>query len=153
MREPATARVDWEYAGFGDRFCADLVDGVIGLALVLPVYVLIDRQFLGLETGLLDDGEDYGVSDLVLWFWFLFNMTYLVGKRGQSWGRQLWGLKVVDSAGNPIGFIRALFRNLFAMFVSALPLYLGFLWVIWDQHKQAWHDKVFRTFVLKRVAR
>jgi hypothetical protein len=37
--------------------------------------------------------------------------------------------KVVESAGEPIGFIRALFRNLFAIFVSALPLYLGFLWV------------------------
>ncbi len=37
--------------------------------------------------------------------------------------------------------------------VSALPLYLGFLWVIWDPHKQAWHDKIFRTYVLKMVAR
>jgi uncharacterized RDD family membrane protein YckC len=108
---------------------------------------------LGLETGLLDDGTQYGVSDLVLWLWFLWNMTYLVGKRGQSLGRQFWGLKVADSEGAPVGFVRALFRNLFAISISAIPLYLGFLWVIWDPQKQAWHDKVFRTFVVKRVER
>jgi uncharacterized RDD family membrane protein YckC len=153
MSEPATAGVEWEYAAFGDRLCADFVDGVIALAMALPVYFLIDRHLLGLETGLLDGGADYGFSDLVLSFCFLFNMTYLVGKRGQSWGRQFWGIKVVDRAGEPIGFFRALFRNVFAMSVSALPLYLGFFWVIWDGHKQAWHDKVFRTFVLKRKAR
>jgi uncharacterized RDD family membrane protein YckC len=153
MTERAIARVEWGYASFGDRVCADFVDAVLGLAIALPVYFLIDRQVLGLETGLLDDGTDYGVSDLVLWFWFFFNMTYLVGKRGQSLGRQFWGLKVVDGAGEPVGFIRALFRNLFAMSISAIPLYLGFFWIIWDQHKQAWHDKVFRTFVLKQVER
>ena len=122
MKEPTTARVEWEYAAFGDRLCADLADGVIWFVMALPVYLLVDRQLLGLETGLLDDGTDYGISDLVFLFWFLFNMTYLVGQRGQSWGRQFWGLKVVNSAGEPVGFFRALFRNLFAMFVSALPL-------------------------------
>lgn len=153
MTDPAGVKVEWEYAGFGDRLCADGIDAVVGLAIALPVYLLIDRELLGLETGLLGEGTDYGVSDLVLWFWLLFNMTYLVGKRGQSLGRKVWGLKVVDGAGEPIGFLRALFRNLFAMFVSAPLLYLGFLWVLWDQHKQAWHDKVSRTYVLKRVAR
>jgi uncharacterized RDD family membrane protein YckC len=113
MSGPATARVEWEPAAFGDRLCADFVDGAIALAIALPVYFFIDRQLLGLETGLLDAGSDYGLSDLVLWFCFLFNMTYLVGKRGQSWGRQFWGLKVVERAGEPIGFVRALFSKYF----------------------------------------
>lgn len=90
---------------------------------------------------------------MVFLFWFLFNMTYLVGKTGQSWGRRIWGIRVADRNGQPIGFIRALLRNLFAMYISAPVLYLGFLWILWDPYKQAWHDKVFRTFVLSRVDR
>lgn len=85
--------------------------------------------------------------------WFFWNLTYLVGAKGQSWGRRVAGLTVVGGDGHPIGFWRALGRNLFAAFVSAPPLYLGFLWVIWDGQKQAWHDKVFRTYVIKQVSR
>ena len=33
-------------------------------------------------------------------------------------------------------------------FLSAPFFYLGFLWVPWDADKQAWHDKVFRTYVV-----
>ena len=49
--------------------------------------------------------------------------TYLVGKTGQSWGR--------------------------ATVISAPLLYLDFLWMIWDPDSQAWHDKVFRTYVVE----
>ena len=87
----------------------------------------------------------------VIWVWFLWNLTYLVGKTGQSWGRKISGLKVLTAEGDPIGFWRSLGRNLFALFISGPVLYLGFLWVIWDPNKQAWHDKVFRTFVFRRV--
>ena len=26
--------------------------------------------------------------------------------------------------------------------------YLGFLWIIWDSRKQAWHDKIMKTYVV-----
>lgn len=152
MREHRDARVEWGYARFGDRFLADLTDGVIAILMAVPAYFLVDRWVLGLETEFLDDVR-YGSVDVVLWFWFLFNMTYLVGKSGQSWGRRIWGIKVTGRDGQPIGFIRALLRNLFAIYISAPFLYLGFLWILWDPHRQAWHDKVFRTFVVSRIER
>jgi len=140
-----------DYAGFGDRFVADFCDGLIALVIALAVWFLIDRSILGHETGFLDEEGPLSAADAALWVWFLWNFTYLVGKTGQSWGRKLTGLKVVTSDGGPIGFWRSLGRNLFAAFVSAPLLYLGFLWVIWDPQKQAWHDKVFRTYVLRNV--
>jgi uncharacterized RDD family membrane protein YckC len=33
-------------------------------------------------------------------------------------------------------------------FVSAFPLYLGFLWAALDRRKQGWHDKIARTIVI-----
>jgi len=142
----------WEYAGFGDRLFGDICDGVIAVLLALPVYFIVDRLVLGHERGFLDEEHPLGAADVFLWVFFLWNLTYLVGKTGQSWGRKLAGLKVVDGDGDVIGFWRSLGRNVFAAFVSAPLLYLGFLWVIWDGRKQAWHDKVFRTYVIRRIS-
>jgi uncharacterized RDD family membrane protein YckC len=123
-----TSAEPWDYAGFGDRFVADLCDGLIALVIALPIWFLVDRSLLGRQTGFLDDEGPLSAADATLWAWFLWNFTYLVGKTGQSWGRKLIGLKVVTSEGGPIGFWRALGRNLFAAVVSAPLLYLGFLW-------------------------
>lgn len=100
-----------------------------------------------------DEQRSLGAADIFAWAWVLWNFTYLVGATGQSWGRKVVGLKVVSAEGGPIGFWRSLGRNLFAALISAPVLYLGFFWVIWDEQKQAWHDKVFRTYVLRRISR
>lgn len=46
-----------------------------------------------------------------------------------------------------VGYGRALLRWL-GMVVAGIPCYLGFLWVIWDPHKQGWHDKIASTVVV-----
>jgi len=33
-------------------------------------------------------------------------------------------------------------------FISALPLYIGFVWAAFDGKKQAWHDKIAGTVVI-----
>ena len=148
---PIVMREEWEYAGFADRFGADFIDGIIATLVAVGAYFIVDRWLLGGDTGFLDD-DAFGATEVVLLAWFLWHLTYLVGKTGQSWGRKVAGIRVVNSEGESIGFWRALGRNLFAVYISALPLYLGFFWVIWDRHKQAWHDKVFRTFVVRHLA-
>jgi len=32
--------------------------------------------------------------------------------------------------------------------IAAIPVGLGFLWVIWDAQKQGWHDKIAKTYVV-----
>ena len=139
-----------EYAGFDDRLIADIVDGLLGFLMSLAGFLAFDKWVFHLDMTALAEGErPVGAFDLAALIWFVFNMTYLVGRTGQSWGRGYMKIKVVDYSGEPIGFWRALFRNLFALFISAPPIYLGFLWIIWDSSKQAWHDKVFRTIVIR----
>ena len=132
-----------EYAGFLDRLFADVCDCVIaGLVSSLP-YFVIDRWLLGVKT--------FRSAGVVLVIWYLWNLTYLVGRDGQSWGRKIAGIQVIHNEGGPIGFWRALSRNLFELSISLPFLYLGFLWVIWDRRKQAWHDKLFRTYVVRGI--
>jgi uncharacterized RDD family membrane protein YckC len=139
-------REEWRYAGFLDRLFGDFCDGLVACGVTLPIALL--EFFLIKNFGL---RLPFSLSAAAGLLWFVWSLTYLVGQTGQSWGRKLAGLKVVDAEGEPVGFWRALGRNLFAMYISAPLLYLGFLWVIWDGEKQAWHCKVFRTFVLQRV--
>jgi uncharacterized RDD family membrane protein YckC len=57
-------------------------------------------------------------------------------------------VKIVDArTGGAPGILQLIVRFL-AYFVSALPLYLGFLWAGVDRRKQGWHDKIARTIVV-----
>jgi uncharacterized RDD family membrane protein YckC len=73
-----------------------------------------------------------------------------LGRTGQTWGRRIVGNKVirVDNGDVP-GIGRAFGRELFAWIVSASILYLGYLWMIWDDDRQTWHDKVAGTIVVR----
>jgi uncharacterized RDD family membrane protein YckC len=45
------------------------------------------------------------------------------------------------------GLVRELGRIL-----SAIPFYLGYLWMLWDPEKQTWHDKLVRSVVVPVAA-
>lgn len=137
-----------DYALFSTRLGADLLDGLIVLTFAVAAYQ-VDRYVLGLDSffAIRDSAQDFGLADTTLYALFLYNMTYLVGKHGKSWGRMIVGIEVLSIEGKPIGFLRALGRNLFAGFISGI-FYLGFFWMLVDKKKQTWHDKVFRTYVV-----
>ena len=80
------------------------------------------------------------VAALVLWFW---------GRFGATPGKLALGIKIVDAqSGKPASTGRLALR-LACYLVSALPLYLGFLWVAVDRRKQGWHDKIAGTVVVQ----
>jgi uncharacterized RDD family membrane protein YckC len=60
------------------------------------------------------------------------------------------GIEVVrQETGHPIGFGRAIGRLAARSFLSGQILYLGFLWMLWDDNKQTWHDKIVGSIVVK----
>ncbi len=67
---------------------------------------------------------------------------------GATPGKVLLELRVVDarSGGRP-GLGRCLVRYI-GYFLSALPLGLGFVWMLFDRRRQTWHDKLARTRVV-----
>lgn len=158
-----------ERASFGIRLGAYLLDGLLygllSLVFVIPGVILIVsafddcvtvERFDGTTDVLCPDGEpNVGlivggavlilVGILVVWFLFLRAM----GKTGQTWGSRIVGIKVIDNrTGLPIGFGRALGRTLFAGVFSGF-FYLGYLWMLWDDQKQTWQDKVVNSAVVK----
>jgi uncharacterized RDD family membrane protein YckC len=57
------------------------------------------------------------------------------------------GVRVLTVDGRNVPFWRACLRVL-AYVLSAIVFFLGFLWVLVDDQRQAWHDKIARTYVV-----
>ena len=66
-------------------------------------------------------------------------------------GKIALGLKVTDTDGGRISFGRALGRT-FAKILSVLTLFIGFIMAGFTDRKQALHDKIAHTLVVKRSA-
>ena len=109
------------------------------------------------------------VVGIAAYFWLL------TGILGQTLGKLALRIQVVDSQGTVPGLGRAALRELLAkhvlywlviaFLIFALSLavvaallalgltvvgVLAFLWMIWDQRKQGWHDKLAGTYVVKK---
>ena len=70
-------------------------------------------------------------------FWWL---------RGQTPGKWLLGLRIVALGGGEVGLGRAMIRFIGYLF-SALPFYLGFLWVLGPE-RRGFHDRLAGTEVV-----
>ena len=153
------------YAGFLRRLAGSLLDALLyGLAFV-PVGLVGGLLFaVGFNDCVVDPVTDELVCDgrenipaivgaiAVLGIgWLAILVVYLrsLAKKGQTWGRRIVGIRVVDvNTGRSPGWGRAIGRTLFAQVISGNFCFLGYLWMLWDGRKQTWHDKVASTAVV-----
>jgi uncharacterized RDD family membrane protein YckC len=72
--------------------------------------------------------------------------------RGATIGGIIFGLKVVRLDGKASDWATMIVRAL-GCFFSLIVVGLGFFWIAFDPEKQAWHDKIAGTVVVKSVKR
>ena len=65
-----------------------------------------------------------------------------------SIGKKLCRLVVVDIDGMGLTFVNALLRS-FGKSISVFLLYIGFITIFFTEHKQALHDQLAKTYVVK----
>lgn len=136
-----------EYASFGLRFAALLVDqilmgcvgGLLGFAIGFALAAGSGGNLSGREW-------IFNVVGLVI------GWLYYAGLESSSQmatlGKRLVGIKVTDLEGRQIDFGRATGRH-FGKILSAIPLGLGFFMMLSDPRKQTWHDKMAGCLVVK----
>lgn len=126
---PPAGRTDllaYPHATFAERLAAGLLDLVL-VAIVAQLLRGAQNIFLLLLLGYL----------IGFWAW-----------KGTSVGGIIVQLRVTRADGAPLQFVDALVRGLSSLFSMAV-LGLGFLWILRDPERQAWHDKIAGTYVVK----
>ena len=152
-----------EPALFGRRLMAFLID--LGI-LFLPVLAVFGFAYaVGAIRGSLEhrDPETERQEQALLWrnlrdlMLLVANglaWIYAAGLESSRWqgtiGKQAMGLVVTDEAGGRIHFLQATARHA-AKYLSALPLFLGFMAALAGPQRLAWHDRLARTRVAKRI--
>jgi uncharacterized RDD family membrane protein YckC len=142
-------------AGFGVRFFAAVLETLLYvLIFLIPLYLVI-RSFRGYETidpvhGLVNIFTFLVVfTNLGLLLYFIYNL-YFTSNYGGNIGKLLFGLKVVDqNSERYVDYKTAFYRNWVGYMFSSTLLWLGFLRVITNPGKLAWHDELFNTKVVR----
>lgn len=120
------------------RLAAWIVDGAILGFVLAPFAIVLPHSSAGAVVGLT---------------WLVAGFAYYVIADGTRWqgtaGKVLLRIKVADSTGAPIGLRRALIRRLIFV-VGGWTFFAGWWWMVIDRRRQGWHDKVARSFVLRR---
>jgi uncharacterized RDD family membrane protein YckC len=87
------------------------------------------------------------IAVVLQWLYFAYLES---GEKQATWGKQAMGMYVTDMAGQRITFGRASGR-FFAKIVSGLvPFLIGYIMAAFTARKQALHDMIANTLVLKR---
>ncbi len=86
------------------------------------------------------------VSTLIGW---AYNVGFLMYS-GATVGKMALGLKVVSSDGKILTPTQIALRETLGKLISGYVLLLGFIWILFDNRRQGWHDKIAKTLVVKK---
>ena len=131
------------YVGFRKRVVAGLIDVVLIMAITFPLLYLIygATYFQGQQSGFWHLMLRYVLPAVaVIAFW-----KY----RAATPRKMVVGAKIVDASNFGAPSTGQLVGRYFAYVPSGLLLGLGYFWIIWDGRKQAWHDKLANTVVIR----
>ena len=140
---------DFVYAEFGTRFVAAFVDGLI-VNITMFLVTMGITMTMNLET--LESGSAsvvivgiYAIQYIAPW---LYEALQVSSEAQATLGKRLMGIKVVDLNGQRISFWRATGRH-FGKILSALILLIGFIMQQFTAKRQALHDIMAGTLVIK----
>jgi len=143
------------YAGFWRRFVAVIIDSII-LSIVGAVVGAITGFIIGLILGA--SGADMvtiqaisGVIGFIIGMvlnWLYYTLLESSSKQATI-GKLALGIIVTDLNGSPISFGKANGRY-WGKIVSAITLLIGFIMAGFTQKKQALHDIMASTLVVKK---
>lgn len=150
------------YSGFWRRFLASLIDFlIVGIPFWLVILALIlHGERFGYhytanpragQSPLTGGPSDPALAALEIVFavpGWLYDALFVSSRHQATIGQMLLGIRVTDVEGRRISFGRASGRH-FAAILSGAILGIGYLMIIWTERKQALHDIIAGTLVLR----
>jgi uncharacterized RDD family membrane protein YckC len=132
-------------AGFGHRLLATLLDALW----MLPLSWLLVLLGAALRGG--PPGERYPTLAAEVLLNLIFGLLVLLFwvSRQATPGKLALRLRIVDARTGGHAPCGRLVLRYAGYLVSALPLGLGYLWMLWDRRRQTWQDKLGETLVVR----
>lgn len=134
-----------EYVGFWPRLTAALVDLILLSALAAPLLLLFYEQSFMVHSS----------SNSILVQLFILGVvppiaitTFWVRRHATPGKIAISAIIIDEKTAGPPSVWQHLGRYC-AYFLSALPFGLGFLWIAFSPKKQAWHDRLAGTLVVR----
>ncbi len=156
------------YASFNDRSLAAILDFSLIFIVLMPVLVRLSAVLYGgASNPLLGDvahlssGELFDLFTSSQYFYALmldyvahfivFGMIFLWFWRKASCtpGKWIMRMRIVDSTTFQKPTFKQFALRYCAYVLSAVPLTLGFMWIMWSEERQGWHDMIANTTVVK----
>jgi uncharacterized RDD family membrane protein YckC len=151
-------------ASWGSRLAAYLIDAVV---ILVPVTILF-AALLSVVSGA-DNGAAWvaAVFGFLAWLFAVLIVVLLYapvlmardGKHnGQTWGKQLIGIRATRDNGREWTFGSAAVREvalkngavlLASFIIPVIPWFLNFFWPLWDDQNRALHDMGAESHVVK----
>ena len=106
------------------------------------VALLLDAFIVGIVVGVFHHKFDVELLFLAIYGAVMWKL------RGATVGGIVFDMQVLRLDGREIDWVTSFVRAL-SCFLSLAPAGLGFLWIAFDGEKQAWHDKIAGTVVVR----
>jgi uncharacterized RDD family membrane protein YckC len=104
--------------------------------------LLLDVLLVGFLMSLLHPLGNFHILMLAIYGAVMWKL------RGTTVGGIVFDLHVVRLDGRPVDWETAIVRAL-GCFLSLFVVFLGFIWIAFDANRQAWHDKIAGTVVVR----
>lgn len=141
------------YASFWIRALASIIDILISLTGTLLAVWLLSISSIDI----------YAFIPSMLWtilyifliqaLLFFFLVPYLISLFGGAFGKLITQLEIVtprEQTYQTLTYKQALFREYIAKIASASLLGVGYFWIFKTSERQAWHDMLANTYVIKK---
>jgi uncharacterized RDD family membrane protein YckC len=138
------------YAGFVSRLIAFGVDVAIVTFILIVLTWLVNTVLVLFSLGELAAMETILKILVSSAFALLFSASYFIffwTLASMTPGKLLMGLRIVTAGGHPLTFGRAV-RRMLGYIISIAVIFLGFVWILVDNRRQGWQDKIAGTFVV-----
>lgn len=146
-----------EYASFGMRLGALLIDIVLVIFILMFIFPKVIRQVSKIDFDIDKDLSGTLMISIILFFiigipfiGILYRSFFECSKLQGTPGKIILGIKVVDFNYNRISFKKSFLRNIIKN-VSGLMLYIGYLVALGDKKCLTWHDSIAKTYVIREL--
>jgi uncharacterized RDD family membrane protein YckC len=134
--------------GFWSRFVATVIDGfIVGIPTgIITAMLSISIVSTNFQFKVFPEYTyNWGIGML---FWGLYAWFCYANFNGNTLGKRVMNIKLINPDGTKPTLQTFLLHYTVGYFVNGLIMSLGFLWVIFDNQKQTWGQKLFKDLTV-----